>query len=71
MPDVSYARYENGRFPSDQEDVNGELGYSIGDFSLALKGIWVKNNTSANSDNTLKAQNDNLTQYRVIANYKF
>lgn len=68
---AAYAHYMNGRFASDQDDINGELGYGAGNFSLALKGIWVHDNTSANINNTLKAQNDKLTQYRVIANYKF
>jgi len=68
---ASYAHYENGRFPSDQDDINGELGYGAGNFSLALKGIWVHDNTSASINNTLKAQNEKFTQYRVIANYKF
>lgn len=68
---LSYAHYDNSRFPHAQQDVNGELGYGIGNFSLALKGIWVHHNTSAKINNTLNAQNDNFTQYRVIANYKF
>jgi len=68
---ASYAHYANGRFASDQDDYNAELGYGAGNFSLALKGIWVYDNTSAKINNTLNAQNDKLTQYRVIANYKF
>ncbi|MDP3265936.1 MAG: OprD family outer membrane porin [Sulfuricurvum sp.] len=67
---LSYAHYTNGRFPKSQEDINGELGYGIGSFSLALKGMWVSNNTSASAKNVI-TQNDTLTQYRVIANYKF
>ena len=69
--EASYAHFANSRFPSDQDDINGVLGYGAGNFSLALKGMWVNDNTSANSNNTLKTQNDKLTQYRVIANYKF
>lgn len=67
---LSYAHYNNGRLSKSQEDINGELGYGIGSFSLALKGIWVANNTSASAKNVI-TQNDTLTQYRVIANYKF
>lgn len=67
---ASYAHYTNGRFPQSQEDINGELGYGIGSLSLALKGMWVSNNTSASTRNGI-TQNDRLTQYRVIANYKF
>lgn len=68
---LSFAQYRNGRFPSDQDDVNAELGYSAENFSVALKGIWVNDNTSAKTNNTLNAQNEKFTQYRVIANYKF
>lgn len=68
---ASYAHYDNNRFASDQDDINGELGYGAGKFSLALKGIWVNDNTSAKINNTLNAQNEKFTQYRVIANYKF
>lgn len=67
----SYARYNSGRFPEAQEDINVELGYGVENFSLALKGIRVKNNTSAGNNNTLNLQNDHLKQYRVIGNYKF
>lgn len=67
----AYAHNSNDRFVSDQDDFNAELGYGQGGFSLALKGIWVYDNTSAKINNTVNAQNDKLTQYRVIANYKF
>lgn len=68
---LSYAYYANDRFPENQDDINGELGYGVGNLTLAFKGMWVNHNTSAKSDNTLNVQNDSLTQYRVIANYKF
>jgi hypothetical protein len=67
---VSYAHYGNGRFKSDQDDINGELGYGAGDFSLALKGMWVHDSTSSDAVGNI-SQNERLTQYRVIANYKF
>ena len=69
---LSYAHYANGRFPSAEEDVNGEIVYGIAQFSLALKGIWVTHNTSMGYDPHATANvNGDLTQYRVIANYKF
>jgi hypothetical protein len=71
---VSYAHYDGSRFASGaQEDVNGELGYGIGNLSLALKGMWVSHNTAvlANDAHAASSINDDLTQYRVIANYKF
>ena len=77
---VSYAYYDNSNFANAQQDINLVLAYSISDFSLALKGIWVNNNTSNSAaDSDVKsgetgasiAQIDKLTQYRVIANWKF
>lgn len=68
---LSYAHYDSERFQKGQEDMNVELGYRIENFSLAFKGIWVSNNTSAAINNTLNTQNEHLTQYRVIGNYKF
>jgi hypothetical protein len=67
---LSYAQYNNSDFEEAQQDINLVLGYGIGDFSLALKGMWVKNNTSADMAGTV-SQLDELTQYRAIANYKF
>ncbi len=77
---VSYAYYDNSNFIDAQQDFNLVLAYGIGHFDLALKGIWVSNNTSNTAaDADIKAgeagasisQIDTLTQYRVIANYKF
>jgi len=75
---LSYAYYDNTNFIKAQQDINLVLAYGIGNFSLALKGIWVSNNTGHSSaDADIKAgetdesisQIDKLTQYRVIANY--
>jgi hypothetical protein len=68
---LAYLNLDNDKFPDRQEDLNAVIAYGIGDFSLALKGIWVKNNTSANADGSVKPQDDTFTQYRVIANYNF
>jgi hypothetical protein len=68
---LAYLNLDNDKFPDRQEDLNAVIAYGIGDFSLALKGIWVKNNTSANADGSIKPQDDTFTQYRVIANYNF
>lgn len=73
---VSLARYEGSRFISgSEEDVNGELEYRIGNLALALKGIWVSHNTSLLGNDPHNTANikvsDDVTQYRVIANYKF
>ena len=77
---LSYAYYDNKNFIKAQQDINLVLAYGISDFSLVLKGIWVKNNTgNTAADTDVKAgetgasiaQIDKLTQYRVIANWKF
>jgi hypothetical protein len=69
---VAWAQFSNSRagFDNDQQDINAVLGYKRDAFSLALKGIWVSHNTSADKTGTV-SQLDTLTQYRVIANYKF
>ncbi|WP_345970358.1 MULTISPECIES: OprD family outer membrane porin [Sulfurimonas] len=69
---VSWAQFSNNRpgYDKDQQDINAVLAYKRDAFSLALKGIWVSNNTGASKDGTV-SQLDNLTQYRVIANYTF
>ena len=67
---LSYAQYDNSDFAKTQKDKNLVLAYGIGRFDLALKGIWVANNTGADTAETI-TQYDKLTQYRVIANYKF
>ncbi|MCF6309398.1 MAG: OprD family porin [Sulfurimonas sp.] len=68
---LSYLNTDNDRFLKTQEDFNAVISYGIGQFSVALKGIWVKYNTSSTASGTINAQDDKLTQYRVIANYKF
>ncbi|PHR59555.1 MAG: hypothetical protein COA44_01015 [Arcobacter sp.] len=68
---LSYLNVRNRAFENNQRDYNIVLGYGIGDFSLALKGIWVRHNTSQKEDGSINPQDDKLTQYRVIANYKF
>lgn len=68
---VSYLNTSNSRFNKDQNDYNAVLAYKHNkDFSLALKGIWVQNNTSADVAGVI-SQLKLLTQYRIIANYKF
>jgi len=77
---LSYAYYDNTNFIKAQQDINLVLAYKISDFSLALKGIWVNNNAgNTAADTDVKAgevgasivQIDKLSQYRVIANWKF
>jgi len=67
---LSYAQYDNDAFLKAQEDYNAVLAYGYKTFSLALKGIWVKNDTSADAAENI-TQIESLTQYRVIANFKF
>ncbi|MDF1878343.1 hypothetical protein JHD46_01675 [Sulfurimonas sp. SAG-AH-194-C20] len=65
-------RFNRQGFDKTQEDSNIVFQYKTPKaFTLQLKGIWVKNDTSANKDGTLKNQLQLLTQYRIIANYKF
>ncbi len=70
---LSYLYTTNDRvgFTNAQQDYNFVLAYKMDKvFSVALKGIWVTDNTGASADgrvNQLKL----LSQYRVIANYKF
>jgi len=63
---------DNDRFTKgNQQDFNVVLAYNYDKhLSIALKGIWVKNNTGAKADGTV-TQLDDFQQYRVIANYKF
>ena len=68
---LAYLHIDNDKFEDNQEDINAVIAYGINDFSLALKGIWVSNNTSARADGSIKPKDDKFTQYRVIANYKF
>jgi len=67
---MTYLNTQNSRFTRNQEDYNIVLAYAKNKFTLALKGILVNNNTSALADGTI-SQIEKLTQYRVIANYKF
>lgn len=76
MAAISYAQYDGSRFVrGSQEDVNGELYYTIGNLALALKGIWSSHNTALLGNNPHDAASikvsDDFTQYRAIANYKF
>ena len=68
--ELSYLNAANSQFANDQNDLNAVVSYAVGHFSLALKGIWV-NNPVSQSASGLIAQDDSLTQYRVIANYTF
>ncbi len=67
---LSYLNISNDKFSNNQRDYNAVIAYGIGSFSLALKGIWVRYNSSANQIGTV-SQDDKLNQYRVIANYNF
>jgi len=67
-----YTTFDRTGFDKDQNDYNIVLAYKENEaFTLALKGIWVQNNTSAKADGSLNDQTQLLSQYRVIANYKF
>jgi len=68
---LAYLHIDNSKFDKNQDDYNLVLGYTIENFSLNLKGIWVRNNTTQKADGTINPQDDKLTQYRVIANYNF
>ena len=68
---LSYLDISNSRFNKDQNDYNIVLQYKAPKaFVLQLKGIWVQNNTGASANGTI-SQLKLLSQYRVIANYKF
>jgi len=67
----AFLNTSNSRFAKDQRDYNVVLGYKpTKHFSLAFKGIWVQDNTSADKAGNI-SQLKLLSQYRVIANYKF
>lgn len=71
---LSFARYDNDRadYKNAQQDYNIVLAYAVKPaFSLALKGIYVQNNTAFSAATDSVKQIDTLTQYRVIATYKF
>ena len=68
---LSYLNTSNDKFTDSQHDYNIVLQYKAPKaFTLQLKGIWVQNNTGESADGTIK-QLKLLSQYRVIANYKF
>lgn len=67
---LEYARFDSGRFPEAQKDINAAIGYTKDNFSLDLKGIWVQNNTTASALGIIN-QDQKFTQYRVIGNYRF
>jgi len=66
-----YLNVNNDKFTTKQGDIHSVMAYAMGDFSLALKEIWVRHNKSALADGTINPQDKRLTQYRVIENYKF
>ncbi|WP_456404506.1 OprD family outer membrane porin [Hydrogenimonas sp.] len=67
---LSSAWFDNDKFDKTQNDLNAVISYKKDAFSIALKGIWVRNGASAAADGTV-SQLPILHQYRVIANYKF
>lgn len=67
---VAYLNIDNSRFENAQQDFNLVLAYAKENFSLALKGIWINYNTTANATGVID-QDQNFAQYRVIGNYKF
>jgi hypothetical protein len=67
---LSYLYIDNERFADNQRDINAVISYALGNFTLDLKGMWVRHNTSASADGII-TQDKRLSQYRVIANYKF
>jgi len=68
---VAYLNTSNSKFIKSQHDYNAVLAYKYDkSFTLALKGIWVQNATSADAIGAI-SQIKLLSQYRVIANYKF
>ena len=69
---LSYMLANNDKFTKGkQQDLNIVLAYKYDKhFSIALKGIFVKNNTGASADGTVN-QLDDFQQYRVIADYRF
>lgn len=69
---VSYMIADNDKFSKGkQQDFNIVLGYKYNkNFSIDLKGIFVKNNTAAAQNGDI-TQLDDFQQYRVIVNYTF
>ena len=60
----------NPDYREDQEDLKIFIAYKMGNISWQIKGIWIDNDTYTFKDGTIN-QLDALTQYHIIANYKF
>lgn len=68
---LAFLNTSNSRFTKSQQDYNAVLAYNYDKkISIALKGIWVPNSANMSADGTI-TQIEKLSQYRVIANYKF
>lgn len=67
---LSATMFKNDGFANTQQDINAVLSYNTKVFSFALKGIWIENSSGSSALGTI-SQTPKLTQYRVIANYKF
>ncbi len=70
---LSYLNTSFGRtdVSKDQNDYNIIIQYKASEaFTLQLKGIWVQNNTTADTRGAI-SQLKQLSQYRAIANYTF
>lgn len=65
-----YLRVKNDEFTKQQQDINAIVTYKLNDFSISLRGIWVKEKSSASKDEII-TQTDNFSQYRIIVNYYF
>ena len=66
-----YLNTSNSKFLKSQHDYNAVLAYKYDKFfTLALKGIWVQNAASSDTIGAI-SQIKLLSQYRIIANYKF
>lgn len=66
-----YMNIANSKFQQNQQDFNVILSYKpTKALSFDMKGIWSQNASGSVADGTV-SQLKLLTQYRVIANYKF
>lgn len=65
---LAYLCIDNNRFAKRQHDLNAVVSYRLDAFDIALKGMWVRNNSSADALGNI-SQVDHFTQYRVIVNY--
>lgn len=74
LPGISthayYAVYVNPRYRENQEDIKASIRYTRDNWYVEFKGIWIDNDTYTSKDGTVN-QLDWLTQFHVIANYKF